>query len=268
METSRVGCGNVSTINSFAGRHADYAFFMAHTDEPARCREALLRALSGCPPGAVRWLDFGCGGGEFLEGVLREWGRPAREIALHLVDPDTGAQERAVRRLTPLAASVARSEAIPDGGTFDVVASNHALYYPDDLARALRSLAAALAPGGVGIWTLGGRDNQLCHLWREFFGLVGQPLPFYLAEDVARWLRSSGLVWQEEAVRSVLRFPDSAENRDRIARFLFGPRLALFNQEAVREAFGAWRSGSEIVMENRDACFVVGGRASAEDGPQ
>ncbi|MFQ3671283.1 MAG: class I SAM-dependent methyltransferase [Verrucomicrobiia bacterium] len=249
----------MDTSNSFAGRHADYAFFLAHTDEPVRCRSVLLRALEGVPPGRVRWLDFGCGGGEFLEGVLRGWNRKADEVSLTLVDVDEAARTGAVRRLAPWAGSVTAGETVPGEGRFEVVTSNHALYYVENLSETLDGLVRGLSEGGLGVWTLGGCGNQLCRLWLAMFEEAGERLPFYLAEDVGRWLAASDLEWREEPVGSVLRFPDTRINRARVARFLFGPRLERFGLERVQEAFGAWQSGEEIVMESQDACFVVGG---------
>ncbi len=243
--------------NSFAGRHDDYAFFMAHTDEPAQCRDALLRALSHLPPGPIRWLDFGCGGGEFLASTLPSTQWHPSDITLHLVDVDTVALQSAVPRLAPHAASIADTATIPAAAPFQIVTSNHALYYPDDLAGTLSSLIALVAEGGTAVWTLGGRENQLCRLWLELFQYAGEPLPFFLAEDVAQWLARSGLTYRTEVVPSTLRFPDTAENRDRIARFLFGPRLDRFGLEPVRDTLSAWRLGAEIIMENRDQCFVL-----------
>lgn len=252
----------MSVENSFEGRHDDYAFFLTHSDEPTRCRDAVVRELEvwreAEPHRPIRLMDFGCSRGEFLRGVLERGRLDPGSLALTLVDVDVSALEAARREVAAFSTVRIDADVAPPGGReFDVILSNHVLYYVPDLAQTLRRLMNAVADGGLALLTLGGRDNQLCRLWQHVFDAVGEPVPFYLAPDVERELSEIPVRFTKSEIRSVLEFDDTAENRARIARFVFGPHFQRFGPERILPHFDAWSADGRIVMENRDVCFCV-----------
>ncbi len=252
----------MSEANSFEHRHEDYAWFLAHTDESIRCREEMLTHMVewSVGKGRLRMLDFGCGGGEFLEGVLGAWAWPAKYLDLTLVDVDELALPQAERRLARFSDAGLAIESRLDGlSGFDLVLSNHALYYVGEARAAVRALAGCLSRGGMGIWILGGEDNALCQLWLKAFAAANVPLPFLLAADIERELRGLGRGFQRTEISSVLDYADNGKNRDRIARFVFGPHLERLGPERVRESFSGWSCRGRIIMESRDVCLRVDG---------
>lgn len=248
-------------MNSFETRHADYAFFLAQSDEPERCREVFLETLRVTPHWEVPWrcLDFGCGSGEFLESLLVAWSPTQKGVTIHLVDVDAAALTEARVRLERFASPpVHTSNHLPERETFHLILSNHALYYVEDAPATLTQMAGLLHEDGMAIVTMGGRQNQICRLWLRAFEAANRPLPFYLAEDIQGILEGAPVKLEARPVHSTVRFPDSPENRLRIARFAFGARLPGFGPERITELFDEWKEGSEIVMRNRDLCFKFG----------
>lgn len=154
------------SLSSFEDRHDDYEFFMSHSTEAELCRQAALTRLktwSQGHEGRVRLLDFGCGSGEFLQSLLEAWDFPASRLDLTLLDVDALALGKARVRLADRSAhplrTVASLEELADQ-SFDVILSNHALYYVDDLRGTLRGLSSRLAPGGGGDLDAG-REREL-----------------------------------------------------------------------------------------------------------
>lgn len=245
---------------SFEAIHDEYAFFLTHSTEPSRCREEMLRELRAwSPPQDIRLLDFGCSRGEFLSGLLREWAVPRARLAVTAVDIDASALPAAAAAIEPFAATVSTGTS-PVGGAFDVILSNHVLYYVQDLEKTVKGLRERLAPGGRMLLLLGGRGNCLCGFWDVAYGDNGAP--WNRAEDVELVLRRNGWDFSRIDVLSRLEFPDSRENRLRILRFLFTDSLGKFDVEALLAHFDPYRAGDRIVINNRDVLFVL----SAEGG--
>jgi trans-aconitate 2-methyltransferase len=138
----------------------DYAFFMTHATEAEHDAADYARELASFAEGrvSVRMLDFGSGGGEFTERLLKKLAWPAEKLALHLVEPVESHRIESVKRLARYAQhsaagapAIVTSARLPDANSakpFDVVLSNHALYYVDDLAETVRELVGLVAPGG------------------------------------------------------------------------------------------------------------------------
>src|SRR6185295_2122435 len=68
---------------------------------------------------------------------------------------------------------------------FDLILSNHVLYYVDDLDSALEGMKTALAPGGKLLLAIAGWENALMRLWKTGFALAGRPVPYHGADEVA-----------------------------------------------------------------------------------
>ncbi len=110
----------------------DYDFFIAHSTESAAQTAALRSHLAWLAslPAPVRLLDFGCGSGEFLAGLLGENYIAAERLELVLVEPATAQWEQAAARLAPFARRVSACADAGDlGRPFDLIlawaAPNH-----------------------------------------------------------------------------------------------------------------------------------------------
>ncbi len=266
----------------FAAIADDYAFFMTHATEAASDAAAYAQKLSGfaAQRAAIRMLDFGCGSGEFTERLLKLLAWPPERLALHLVEPVAQQRETAARRLANYARHSAAGAApivasgVPplpseapaaqdtDKGEqaqpFDIVLSNHALYYVDDLADTLAKLVGLVAPGGKLLIAIAGWDNTLLELWRHGFGLLGRPVPYYTAEDVRAEFARLGVPFQVRPSHYELRFADSELNRLRILRFLFAEHLDELPRVELLAFFDRYAAGGEIAIRTWSEHLVGG----------
>jgi SAM-dependent methyltransferase len=103
-----------------------------------------------------RMLDFGCGAGDFTERFLSTIGWPPGLLELALVEPVAQQRDSAARRLarfshraisTAATLPVAKDPSVAT--RFDLILSNHVLYYVDDLDVTLARLLDALAPAAT-----------------------------------------------------------------------------------------------------------------------
>lgn len=256
----------------FGAIESDYAFFMAHATESASDAAAYAHALAGFARGrsGVRLLDFGCGAGDFTERLLQALAWPPEALEIALVEPVAPQRHAAARRLAafsrrPIADLDRLTDAPP--ARFDVVISNHVLYYVDDLDDTLRQLLARIAPGGRMLLALAGWDNPLLDFWRLGFAQLDRPVPYYTAEDVAAALTREGSPFARSTVAYELRFPDTAENRLKMLRFLLGEHLAEIGPQRLLGEFDRFVRGGEIVVETGSWHFGVEGdsRMSVRD---
>src|SRR5262249_55025687 len=162
------------------------AFFMAHATEAESDVAAYARELAGFDGGraAIGWLDFGCGNGDFTERLLSRLGWSPKALRMTLVEPVGPQREEAARRLAKFSAQPIQSrEDLPaaQAGPFDLVLSNHVLYYVDDLAATLGQMRALLRPGGKLLLAIAGWENPLLRLWKTGFVLIGRPVPYHAA---------------------------------------------------------------------------------------
>ncbi len=208
----------------------DYAFFMSHSTEAESDVAEYARQLARFVDGRalVRMLDFGCGTGEFTERLLSTLNWPAQSLELTLVEPVRHQRDDAARRLAKFSErSIAGVEVLPleNESRFDLILSNHALYYVRDLRETLRQLNQSLSPGGTFLLAIAGWENVLIELWKTGFATLGRKVPYYTAADVEAELSRVGVSFRKTQSRYQLRFSDSTENRLKILRFLFGDYL-------------------------------------------
>ena len=205
----------------------DYDFFASHSTEAESDLDAYAERLGSFDPpdGPVRMLDFGCGPGSFTARFIDRAGWGGDRLDLALVEPSAAYRQQAAERLGAMTSRPIRAwDALPAGseGAFDVILSNHALYYVPELEEALDRLVRALAPRGLLLTAVAGRDNALVDLWFRGFPLVGRPVPYHTAEDVGEALGRRGRAFERRDVHYDLNFPDTEANRLKILRFLFG----------------------------------------------
>lgn len=236
-----------SPDKDFGPIRTDYAFFEEHSTEAEEDLAGYRRILDALGrtggSGPLRVLDFGCGPGGFTARALGMIAWPGA-VDLSIVEPQALYREQAARELPritgrPVEAFERRS---PEGRCYDLVLSNHVLYYVNDLEQAAGWLVDAVAPGGLLMTSLAGANNLLIQFWIQAFGLLGQPVPYHTSEQLAEAFAGRGIEPQRHEVEYRLEFLDTAENRASILRFLLGdhferlPReqlLAFFDPHAV-----------------------------------
>lgn len=251
---------SMESRKSFEGIHEDYAFVLAHSGEPRACREALLAEAAKVASSVEkpRWLDFGCGGGEFLSGLLDGWPGDLATVDLALVDVDPGYLEAACNLAKGRCRSVhgaSRLDGLPAGG-FDLITSNHVLYYVPDMAATLGGLYERLRSGGRAVLVLGGKDNQLIRLWLDAFNAANIPLPYFHAGHVEETLNALEISYGRTALQYLFCFPDTRENRQKVLRFLFKEWVETLGEENLLSLMDAYAHNGDIVMENSDALFM------------
>ena len=252
------------TAKDFGPIENDYAFFMAHATEAETDQAHYCRELTDFAVGrrTLRMLDFGCGAGDFSVGLMSALNWPVEVLELTLFEPVQHQRETAARRLAGFSSSPIRSwETLPAdrGPLFDLILSNHVLYYVEELAATLSQMRDLLAPGGKLLLAIAGWDNVLNQLWQTGFALLGRPVPYYVADDVAAILSQQRASFRVSQVGYQLRFPDSEENRLKILRFLFGEFLPEIGPQRLLGEFDGYVRNGYVEIVTHSEHFVVEG---------
>ncbi|MEW4562110.1 class I SAM-dependent methyltransferase [Bremerella sp. JC770] len=246
----------------FGAIETDYAFFMSHATEAKSDVQEYARKLADFPDGrtGIHLLDFGCGTGEFSQQLLEELAWPKSALTLTLFEPVDHQQELAASKLSRFSdhAIASLGEASYDRRpTFDLIVSNHVLYYAEDLAQTIDQLLERLAGQGRMLLAMAGYENALIKLWKVGFDLLKQPIPFYVAEDVADCLATHNLHVETSSAGYQIRFPDSEENRWKILRFLFGDYLRQIPRDELLREFDQYVQNDHIVIDTFSQHFDV-----------
>ncbi|MFM8441929.1 MAG: class I SAM-dependent methyltransferase [Methylococcus sp.] len=252
----------VETRKNFDPIRDDYLFFQEHSTEAEEdLRVYLPRARAVAKTdGPLRLLDFGSGSGRFTRQFLTGVGIPPERLRLTLVEPATAHLRQAVAELKDL------SRYPIEGGPalspehvacFDLVLSNHVLYYVADLEAELIGILRALKPGGLFLLAMAGRSNLLIEFWMSCFALIGEPLPWFFAEDLEACLTRLMVPYRTEPVRYVIRFPDTEENRLKIMRFLLGEHFGKIPRPFMLDLFTPHVVGDEVCIRTGHDHFVV-----------
>jgi SAM-dependent methyltransferase len=240
----------------------DYAFFERHATEAEQDARAYADRLAGVMPadGPIRMLDFGCGTGTFTARFLDQVGWPQARLRLTLVEPGDAARHQAVTRLVgysehPEADRAALTAEV--GASFDVVLSNHVLYYVPGLRGELARLIGALSPAGVFVTAIASRTNALIQFWVAAFGWLGLEIPYITAEDVEAALQKLGADYQKQEVAYQLTFPDTDENRMRILRFLLAEYLDGLPHQPLLDLFDQYAHAGQIRIRTASDHFSI-----------
>ncbi len=129
---------------------------------------------------------------------------------------------------------------------YDVVLSNHVLYYLPELTKTLDRLTGALAPAGVFTTAIAPRSNSLIEFWTRGFGFLGREIPYNISEDVEASLEQLGAAYRKTQVPYELIFPDTDENRMRIIRFLLAEHLAEIPHRPLLDFFDQYADSGRI----------------------
>jgi SAM-dependent methyltransferase len=251
----------MSASKDFAPLLSDYAFFEAQATEAAS--DAAAYALQIAPlvgtGQAIRLLDFGCGTGSFTERLLRLVGIPPQRLQLALVEPVSASHAKAAERVAKFS-----DAAIEHGGSldtigqreFDLIVSNHVLYYVPDLPGTLAGLHERLATGGQMLMAIAGNDNPLIGFWRAGFAALGERVPYHVAEDVAAALAQLQIASAQATVPYELVFDDSEANRLAILRFLFAEHLQRMPLAAMLALFDPFARGGRVEIRTASQHFI------------
>lgn len=250
------------TTQDYGPIASDYAFFQAHTTERERdvAQYAATVAEHGLGTGPIRLLDFGCGDGGFSKRLLATLAVPADRLNLTLIEPETNYRHHAVDAVTPFSSlPVEAYEELPKGTTsqFDLIVANHCLYYVPDLAGTVPRLLDALATPGLFTAAMAGPGNHLNEVWAWAFGLLGEPIPYHDATTLSRILTDLGVSFETRDVAIETSFPDTAENRLRIIRFLTGKHFADLPKEPMLAIFDPYAVHGCVRMPSIHQHFVV-----------
>lgn len=240
----------------------DYAFFEAHATEGPRDAAAYARQLREVVEdrSEIRMLDFGCGTGSFSAQLLDLMDWAPERLKLTLVEPVETARAKAVTRLAEYTSSPIVDFASLHGGcdgSFDVVLSNHVLYYVPQMPQRLAELIAAVAPGGVFTTAMAGLSNALIVIWTTAFELLGRELPYNVADDLEVALAQQGVNFTKEQVPYELIFEDTDENRMKILRFLLADYLHEVPREPLWELLDQYSKGGRIEIFTASEHFTV-----------
>jgi trans-aconitate 2-methyltransferase len=249
------------TTKDFGAIRDDYAFFEAQSTEAAGDLDGYARHFADLPAaGPLRMLDFGCGPGGFTGKFLARLGVAPERLRLSLVEPADVYRQTATAALAPFTQHPIEAwPALPDdrADCFDLVVSNHALYYVPDLEGALKQIVRALARPGLFLTAIAGLDNPLVQVWVRSFALLGKPVPYHTAEDVESALNRLGVPFEKQRVGYDLAFDDSEENRLKILRFLLAEHLAELPPQAALDQLAPYSTGGRIVIATGNEQFAI-----------
>ncbi|MBL8794180.1 MAG: methyltransferase domain-containing protein [Planctomycetia bacterium] len=240
----------------------DYVFFETHATEAEQDARAYTQQLAAAVPahGPIRLLDFGCGSGSFTARLLEQLRWPPERLQLTLIEPVESVRRLALPRLTAFTtAAITDASSLPADavGCFDVVFSNHVLYYVPDLKGQLARLIGALDRDGVFLTAIASRANALMAIWFEAFALIDREPPYHAAEDVEQALRELGVAFGKEAVGYELNFADTEENRLRILRFLLAEYLGQMPLRPLLDHFDRYQRDGRINIRTASEHFMV-----------
>jgi SAM-dependent methyltransferase len=240
----------------------DYEFFATHSTEAAADLDGYAERLRSFEPpaGPIRMLDFGCGPGSFTARFLERVGWGEDRLDLALVEPSSAYRRQAVERLAARTMRPIRAwDELPAESAegFDLILSNHVLYYVPDLEPTLGRIVRSLTANGLFLTAIAGRDNALVDLWFRGFPLIGRPVPYKTAEDVEAALSGLGRPYDRREIRYDLSFPAAEENRLKILRFLFGEHLAVLPIAQLLAFFDPYSSAGRIEMRTGNVQFYV-----------
>lgn len=203
----------------------EYNFFEKHSTEAAEGVKALSKHLIPLAKSLkpVSLLDFGCGPGNFTEDLLTKSGFKPSNLKISLVEPDAGYLKITQARLKKFTTQAINTWDYLHNVTddqFDLIISNHVMYYVDDLCETMNGLINKCNNKAKILITMATEENGLIVCGLQCFELLKRKISFHLAADFEQALNDMGIQRKRELVCSYLTFPDSRENRIEVLKFL------------------------------------------------
>ena len=233
----------------YADVREDFEFFLAHSTETKAQIKAMVPHLEwlSAPPKPPRFLDFGCGTGDFTAELLGALDPPPGNLDLFLVEPVEEHRQQAEKTLSPYSTKLSESApylASLQATDLDLILANHSVYYltsPEVL-----ELVDRVASGGMLIIAMQHSGNALAKIWLASCKLSGQDFPFLFADDVEKVFRENRIPYDREMVAYRIEFPDTPENRYRVLHFLFGTYLDAIPKEQALAFFAPYMHAGSI----------------------
>lgn len=185
---------------------------------------------------------------------------PPQELAITLVEPDAVYRQNAVNLLSAYTATVIADYAyLPAEMTtqFHLILSNHVLYYVADLQQTISQLLKALHPQGMLLIAMAGRENIISQFWQQCFDRLGQPIPYYLAEDLIALLNEYHPDYQRIKVSFEVAFPDTEINRWKLLRFMLGNHLEQLPPSDGLSLFDPYACKGQIQIKTSHEQFLL-----------
>lgn len=209
-------------------------------------------------------LDFGCGNGTFLKRLISsKLFQNVFSTEIYLVEPDPIYRIEAMKALahytyTPLRILNNNLANNNIHYKFDLIISNHVLYYVTDLDATMDSFFKSLAPNGKIIISLAEKNHGLCNLLQSFCDLKGATYPYYIASDLISYLKRNSINYEIFPVLSELRFKNTSENINKIIRFVLSDKYAQLKSDlAINRFIAKYAIEDELVIPLYDIVVSI-----------
>jgi hypothetical protein len=111
----------------------------------------------------------------------------------------------------------------------------------------LAVLLRALATPGLFLTAMAGQRSTFTQWCQQCFAGLRQPYPFHTAEDLEGALARQGVAYGKEDVHYDLIFPDTAEHRLTVMRFLLGSAYHDVSQPTMLALFDPYAQDGQII---------------------
>ncbi len=240
---------------------------MEHASEAAADLESYLSYLAPLAgtSRSIHLLDFGCGDGSFLAGLLSRAGFEPQRLILSLVEPDAVYLAQASSRIKVFSRHpVSAWRVLPTAQhlAFDLILSNHVFYYVKDIRGTLEQLLRTLAIDGCLLISMADRDNLLAQIIARGFDSLQEAVPYYYAADLEWALKTLSQDYKKQELYYQVTFPDLKENRLKLLRFLLGEHLARMEQKKSLSLLDPYAAGGRISINTWHYQFVIKKKAA------
>ncbi|MCM0604467.1 MAG: methyltransferase domain-containing protein [Xanthomonadaceae bacterium] len=248
----------MSSQKNFDSIVSPYEFFQSHSTE----KEVLSLVIAGVLANQKfrSFLDFGGGSGEFTEEVFSKGS--VRADSATLVEPAVSYHSVWKEKLAKFSEKQTALDSPVNGQEFDLIISNHALYYVTNLYKSLAFITDSLAGGGVAYLSMASESNELIMMWRLGFLSNGQKVPYFLTGDLEAVLKGLSRKYSITSYHSDFSCTDNEENRTLLLKFLFGSYLPEFSAETLKNLnhfLDARSSQSSINLKLNDCIYSLKG---------
>lgn len=239
----------------------DYDFFCRHSTEKEKNLKALEKMARDLARGksGIRVLDFGCGSGDFSFELFQRTLEKTTHLHLCLVDPSErylhlAEQLFVKRRNTTL--HVCRQFDEKDKERYDLILSNHVLYYVKDLNHLFGQFHRAAHLESRILVTLAGEKHGLQKILESFCQSEGIENPFLASEKLKEFLIAKKIQFESNQIKSELSFEDTAKHRQKILRFVLGA-LIPSGGDLPMELLDPFQKESRILVPLEDEVFQI-----------